>query len=302
MSVSFGFMISEETDIRFHNYTESGKEWLNSKATDNAESYITPKFGENLMQEKNIIATRKDENIFNKLYSSAGESVFFDDCTQDWTKNWSLDGKVGYVENSDEGMALYAGSEIKDNTHHVVLWTKQSFSGDLLIEYDYTRIDKRDRQVNIIYIQATGCEVGEYSKDIFQWNELREEPAMNCYYDNMNVLHISYAALSAEGDYIRARRYRPDFNDKMNGTDLGSQYNTGFFNTGIKHHITIIKKGYDLYMKVSNDEKTMLYKWNYKDHPAIIEGPVGLRQMFSRSALYKNFTVKQITSNHKTKR
>jgi len=250
--------------------------------------------GSNDLKEESIIANSEEEKIFNKLYKSAVEVLFFDDCTQDWTKNWILDGKVGYVENSKDGMALYAGPEIKNDAHHVVLWTKQSFYGDLLIEYDYTRLDSRDGQVNIIYIQATGSGEGEYSKDIFEWNELRVVPSMRSYYNNMNVLHISYAALSEVEDYIRARRYRPDFNNKMVGTDLGSQYKTGFFDTGIKHHITIIKKGFDLYMKVSNDQQTTLYKWNYKDHPEIVEGPIGLRHMFSRSSMYKNFTVKQL--------
>jgi len=264
-------------------------------SNDNLSSY-TGKVSEGLNEHKDesIIANPEEEKIFNRLYDSAGEILFSDNCTQDWTEKWSLDGKVGYVENSKEGMTLHAGPEIKNDAHHVVLWTKESFYGDLLIEYDYTRVDSRNDQVNIIYIQATGGGEGVYSKDIFDWNELRVEPSMRSYFNNMNVLHISYAALSEEDDYIRARRYRPDLNNKMVGTELGSQYNTGFFDTGIKHHITIIKKGFDLYMKVSNDQQTFLYKWNYEDHPEIVEGPIGLRHMTSRSSMYKNFTVKQL--------
>jgi len=248
-------------------------------------------------QEKDCIATDADEMQFNKLYNAGGELLFEDDCKSDWKSNWSLDGKIGNVENSPEGMELHAGPELKNDAHHVVLWTKQSFTGDLIIEYDYTRLDEQNRRVNIIYVQATGFEEGAYSKDIFEWNHLREVPAMKAYYNNMHILHISYAALSAEGDYIRARRYRPDLYNKKKNTELGASFNTGFFDTGVKHHITIIKKGFDLYMQVSNKNKTALYKWDYSQHPEIVEGRIGLRQMQKRSSLYANFVVKELEND-----
>lgn len=243
--------------------------------------------------EKSIICTPDEMLAFDELCKLNWEEVFFDSCTTNWTKKWHLDGKFGNVENGINGMAVYAGPD-KENAHHIVLWTKHSFSGDLMIEYDYQRLDQRVRQVNIIYIQATGSDAGPYKKDIFEWNDLREIPSMKTYYNNMNVLHISYAAMGKQGEYIRGRRYRPDLGTGLSGTDLGSAYNTGFFDSGVKHHICIIKKGNDLYMKVSNSEQTNLYKWNYENHPAIPEGPVGLRQMYARSSLYKNFSVKEL--------
>jgi len=184
-------------------------------------------------------------------------------------------------------------SSIKDKRRIVVKVGTSSLSFQNG-KVNYTRLDKRDAQVNIIYIQATGSGEGPYGKDIFSWNGLREIPSMETYFNNMNLLHISYAAFLGESDYIRARRYRPDFKTRMRGTPLGSVYNTGFFATGGRHHITIIKKGFDLYMKVSNGEQSALYRWNYQDHPLIKEGPVGLRQMYSRSSLYKNFIVKEL--------
>ncbi len=244
-----------------------------------------------------IFADNKDEKKFDELYKAAGKVLFEDDCTGDWKRKWHLDGKIGYVENSKKGMDFHAGPEIRNDAHHAVLWTRESFSGELLIEYDYTRLDERDAQVNIIYIEATGSGEGEYSKEIFEWNDLREVPSMRTYYNHMNTLHISYAALSPEGDYIRARRYRPDVGTGLKGTDLGATYNTGFFETGVKHHITIIKKGYDLYMKVSNSEQTVLYKFDYREHPEITEGRIALRHMYSRSSRYNNFVVKQIEDN-----
>jgi unsaturated rhamnogalacturonyl hydrolase len=271
--------------------------YINEKRRDNDPKGVGPFILASLLFEEfedGIIATPGEESQFEQLYNAEWTEVFNDPCTGNWEEKWLLDGKVGYVENSPEGMALHAGPEIDNDSDHVVLWTKESFVGDLLIEYDYTRLDKRDGQVNIIYIQATGSGEGPFKKDIFSWNDLREIPSMATYYNNMNLLHISYAALTGDGDYIRARRYRPDFKTRMKGTPLGSAYNTGFFDTGVPHHIIILKKGYDLFMKVSNSEQSKLYKWNYQDHPPISEGPVGLRQMFSRSSLYKNFIVKEL--------
>lgn len=280
----------------------NGYGWYDNDPKDVLKAYKSwqPKWApkENVLdksnKKKNCIATPDDEKRFDELYQSKWKNVFSDKGTKKWQKNWSLDGKIGHVENGPDGMALYTGPERKNSAHDVVLWTKQSFSGDLLIEYDYTRIDNRDRSVNIIYIQATGSQEGEYAKHIQDWKALREVPAMQVYYNNMNTLHISYAAFSEDGDYIRARRYRPDLKQKMTGTELGAAYNTGFFDKDVKHHITIIKVGFDLYMKVSNDQKSVLYKWNYQQHPEIIEGPIGLRHKCVSAAVYKNFTVKKI--------
>lgn len=248
-------------------------------------------------QEKSCISTPEELKLFNELCLANWETVFSDDCTMDWNANWLLDGKIGHVENSSRGMAIYTGPQEKNSAHDVVLWTRKSFSGDIMIEYDYTRIDNRDKSVNIIYIQATGSGEGKYTKNIFDWNQWREVPAMEVYYNNMNTLHISYAAFTEAGDYIRARRYRPDLKQKMEGTELGATFNTGFFDPDVKHHITIIKKGYDLYMKVSNAQKSVLYKWNYQNHPEILEGPVGLRHKCVSASVYKNFLVKSLNNN-----
>jgi hypothetical protein len=248
-------------------------------------------------QEKNCIASPTEEKIFNDLCHANWQTVFSDDCTLNWKTNWLLDGKIGHVENSSRGMGIYSGPEEKNSAHDVVLWTQKSFSGDIMIEYDYTRIDKRDRSVNIIYIQATGSGEEKYVKNIFDWNQLREVPAMEVYYNNMNTLHISYAAFTEDGDYIRARRYRPDLKQKMEGTELGATFNTRFFDTDVEHHITIIKKGFDIYMKVSNNKKSELYMWNYQNHPEILEGPVGLRHKCVSASIYKNFVVKSLINN-----
>lgn len=136
--------------------------------------------------------------------------VFNDNCTQYWTKNWTLDGLVATVENSKEGMHFKAGPEAYNDAHHAVLWTKNSYSGDVKIEFDYTKTDDENRFVNILYIQATGDEEGDYEADISKWKNLREVPKMKLYFENMNVFHTSYAAFGNKGDgfyYVRSRRY-----------------------------------------------------------------------------------------------
>ena len=69
-------------------------------------------------------------------------NVLSDPCRKDWKAKWFLDGEIGTVTNCPEGMTLKAGPEFKNDAHHMVLWTKDSFEGDLKIEYDYTRLDE----------------------------------------------------------------------------------------------------------------------------------------------------------------
>ncbi|WP_159517975.1 pectate lyase [Sunxiuqinia indica] len=300
--------------IKRYSLTEIGRErragygWYDDDPKEIFKEYKVwqPKWapGENVLDEKledSCIASDDDKKQFDELCLLDWEIAFSDNCTGDWKDKWLLDGKVGYVENSENGMALYTGPKPKISANDIVLWTKQSFSGDLMIDYDYIRIDDRDRSVNIIYIEATGSGKGEYGKNIQEWINLREFPAMPVYYNNMNTLHISYAAFTKEGDYIRARRYRPDLNQKLEGTELGAAYNTGFFDTGVRHHITIIKKGYKLYMKVVNDEQSALYIWNYKNHPEIFEGPIGLRHKCVSAAIYKNFVVRRLSDKNRNR-
>ncbi|MCT4644402.1 MAG: hypothetical protein N4A74_05385, partial [Carboxylicivirga sp.] len=82
--------------------------------------------------------------------------LFEDSCTADWTSKWMLDGKLSKVINSQDGMELIAGPVHGNDTSHTVLWTKQSFAGNICIEYDYTRTDTTTRCVNILYFHATG--------------------------------------------------------------------------------------------------------------------------------------------------
>ena len=231
-----------------------------------------------------------DQAAFEKAAASASwAEVFSDVCTENWKAKWLLDGEVGTVTNSPEGMTLTAGPEFKNDAHHMVLWTKDSFEGDLKIEYDYTRLDDAPNCVTILYIQATGSGDGPYAKDITKWSELRKVPAMKTYYNHMNTYHISYAV--GDKKYIRGRRYMPE-KQGLKGTELKPDYHAPeLFATGVKHDITVIKKDRDLYMRIENPDKVVYCHMTNPNLPVITAGCIGLRHMFTRSARYANLRV-----------
>lgn len=236
-------------------------------------------------------------NDFEQANSSKQwDLAFSDKCIKDWTKNWDLDGLIATVENSKKGMQFTAGPEFKNDAHHAVLWTKESFSGDIKIEYDYTRTDKETACVNILYIQATGDGEGEFVKDISAWAKFREVPAMKKYYENMNALHISYAAFeNAANDtsfYVRARRYPKPNGQNFNVTKIAPSYdNEGYFVSGQTYHITAIKSGNQLFFKMKSKNGEELFFWDLSGVIPITEGRIGLRHMYTRSAIYKNFKI-----------
>lgn len=235
------------------------------------------------------------ESFLSANKPSNWKLVFEDEGTGDYKDKWYLDGEIAKVENSADGMHLQAGPEFRNDAHHMVLWTKETFAGDVKIEFDYTRTDNETKCVNILYIQATGKEEGEYKQDIFEWNNLRKVPSMSTYFKNMNLLHISYAAFPNDEktqDYVRVRHYpvRPDrtFNELEVKPTF---FDTGMFKTGVKYHFTVIKADKKLYFEIRGDNKTKLYAWDISHLPELKPGRIGIRHMYTRSALYKNFKV-----------
>jgi hypothetical protein len=235
---------------------------------------------------------------FETLSAQDWQQVFFDSGSDDWQDNWVLDGLKATVSNSAEGMNFQAGPVPRENASHAVLWTKQSFSGDVKIEYEYTRTDEANQYVNILYIQATGSAAAGVPKDIAEWADQRTVPAMSVYWGNMDTYHISYAAYGSKPvtdgyDYIRVRRYRPDIEPRKNGPILepDSYERTGLFAPGVPHRITVIKKGKELFMMIRNADKSYLCHWSGEEQPAIVEGRIGLRHMWTRGARYRDFSV-----------
>lgn len=234
--------------------------------------------------------------LFNKFDEQNWEEVFFDSCTNDWQQNWILDGEKANISHTKKGMDFFAGKNRKEDAAHAVLWTKESFKGDVKITYDYTKIDDVIEAVTILYIQATGSGKNEFDEDILQWANKRKIPAMKMYFNHMNTYHISYAAFKVgnknkKNDYIRARRYNPE-NGNLANTKLSPNYSkTGLFKKNVLHKITVIKKKKHLFMKISNDEQTYLCHWYINKLTPIDMGRIGLRHMWTRGSRYKNFSV-----------
>ena len=238
-----------------------------------------------------------ERNFLNVNQSLNWKLTFNDDGTKDWQKKWFIDGYRATIHNSEEGMLFSAGPVDGDDACHAVLWTKQSFNGDIKITYDYTRTDARNKWVNIIYIQATGIDKGDYVKDIWKWRELRTIPFMRTYFNNMKALHISYAAygnrLDSGPDYIRVRKYPLQKGAVFNTSTeiLPSFFDTKLFEPGKTYKITIIKRKDTLYFQVKGGGHNNLYAWNISYAGDIKEGRIGLRLMYTRSALFKDFKV-----------
>ncbi|WP_339884878.1 DUF1961 family protein [Polaribacter vadi] len=222
---------------------------------------------------------------------------FSDSCKENWQDKWFLDGEIAKVEYNEFGMDLIAGPINRNNAHHSVLWTKQSFEGDIKIEFDYTRTDSTMVNVNILFIQATGNGKGIFDKDISNWNDFRKVPTMSKYYNNMKTIHISFAAFpmvneDPENDYLRVRRYPVTEDITFKDMEVAPSYfKTGLFKTGVTYKMTWIKSGDKLYLSVKDNSKTKWYSWDLSRFEQIKEGRIGLRHMFTRSASYNNFNV-----------
>ncbi len=235
-----------------------------------------------------------------KLLWAKSTLLFEDTCTNNWQQKWMLDGQRSKVINTEEGMELIAGSEHGNDTCHAVLWTKQSFEGNICIEYDYTRLDTNTKAVvNILYFHAVGKGDVEYPTDIALWNDKRVVPHMSTYFNNMNTYHISYAAVSynensPNNDYIRLRRYNPN-KEGLEGTDVpGDHFKTGLFKTDETYHIQVFRYNKDIEMHIQNKNDTsehLVCKWDASIYPLCESGRIGLRHMYTRNARYKNFKV-----------
>ena len=235
---------------------------------------------------------------FERLNSSPEwELQFSDACTGKWQDQWFLDGKLAKVENSGEGMNFTAGPVNRDDAHHAVLWTKASFTGDVKIEYNYTRTDSQLINVNILFIQATGIGGTDFDPDISQWNDYRAVPTMSKYWKNMNLIHISYAAFPTVNDdpgndYIRVRRYPATENIPFRETEVPPAFErTGLFLPDVTYKMTWIKTNEQLMLRVTGNGETREYNWDLTAFPPVTEGRIGLRHMYTRSARYSDFKV-----------
>lgn len=220
--------------------------------------------------------------------------AFEDDGTKNWEANWFLDGKLAAVTNTPAGMILKSGPLANNQASSAVLWTKQSFAGDIRIEYDYTRLDKalEHLSVCILYVHATGVGKEPYVEDIFAWRHLREKPDMPIYFNYMKLYHVSYACTGGDdNNYIRARCY-PNRGNFDKTTRLEPSYeNVDLFHPGETWHLVFEKIGTKLTFTATKGDERHEWKWDAASHPPITGGRIGLRQMRGRESRYANFKV-----------
>lgn len=238
------------------------------------------------------ISREPDQEAFaHAAAASRWQNVFEDAGTGDWRQHWFLDGEIGTVKNTPQGMELRSGPEVGNDAHHMVLWTQASFAGDVRIEYDFTRLDSSKDGVNIIYLQGTGSGQGPYHEDITRWSELRRIPSMRHYFDHLNTYHISYSVGYPGSEYTRARRYLPEAKG-LEGTAILPDYGrTDLFQPGVLHRMTIIKRGQSLFMRVATDERAEYFAWHNTRLPPITSGRIGFRQMFTKAGRYANIRI-----------
>ncbi len=245
-----------------------------------------------------ISCKQEQANDFVSLNKSKSWNLQFeDDCTENWQQNWFKDGLVAKVEQDEQGIDLIAGPVNRDDAHHTVLWTKQSFEGDIKIEYEYTRTDSQIVNVNILYIQAQGIGKEGKGADITEWNAYRDTANMWKYYFYMDPLHISYAAFpmvndDPDNDYVRVRKYPTPSQEEFKNTEvLPAYFKTGLFLPNVSYKITVIKTGSKLYFNVNGNGDEKLFSWDLTEEQSPKQGRIGLRHMYTRSARYKNFKV-----------
>lgn len=225
------------------------------------------------------------------------ELVFANPGSGDWQQSWFVEGLKAKVNYEDDGALVFSSGPVPmENASHAVLWTRQVFSGDMRIEYDYTRLDSmfEVNSVNILYIQATGLGTEELPTDIFLTTKQREVPWMKYYFLNMNTLHVSYATSGPNrSNYVGARRY-PAKNEAHfeEGTKIHPVHqNVELFQPGDTYHITAIKEGHELTFKAEREGQTHTFEWDTSGYPPVTEGRIGLRHMWARSSRYENFRV-----------
>lgn len=231
--------------------------------------------------------------------------LFADPMDADWQQNWFLDGKKATVEHRDGALFFSGGTVTKAmdreayHAHHAVLWTKQEFRGDIRLSFETQQVDLSGYGNVLIYIQAQGIGTPPYAEDITDWNELRDVPAMNMYFNTMNLISVS---LRKE---LRCKRY--PFTDVATGTQYeplfepmqdwhGVQPGRWFRFVIDKRRETLRFRSYD----VETGEQLSDFTWDttkVSDRltPRLVEGGrIGLRHMSTKQSLYRNFVVSEL--------
>lgn len=224
----------------------------------------------------------------------------------DWEDRWFLDGENATLEHGDGGLFFSGGPVTKPedpveyHAHHAVLWTKQSFEGDLRISYDMTRVDTSDYGNTLLYVQAQGIGEGPWAKDIGEWSEKRTVPEMATYFTYMNLISLSFR------DTLRCKRYPysdADGNRLRSRGEIRPRADYIGIIPGKTYRVVVEKKAESFRIQLFDSQTGESYvdnTWDLTDiddsvEPRIVsEGRIGLRHMASKQFIYKDFKVEQL--------
>jgi hypothetical protein len=239
------------------------------------------------------------------LFGQTGSKILFEDSMMDnWQENWFLDGQKATLEHRDNGLYFSGGTVTKSedpinyHAHHAVLWTKQVFEGDILISYEMTRIDTSDYGTTLLYIQAQGTGTEPYVKDIAEWSKLREIPAMNLYFENMDLISLSFR------ENLRCKRYPwKDANGEWypNRGLIEPMVDYAGIHPGKTYRVEVEKKASSVILRLfdaSTNELLTNFTWDITKVPSeldtIKQGRIGLRHMSTRQFIYWDFKVERL--------
>jgi len=239
------------------------------------------------------------------LFGQTGLKILFEDSMMDdWKENWFLDGEKATIDHREDGLYFSGGTITKSedpenyHAHHTVLWTKQVFEGDLRISYEMTRIDSSDYGTTLLYIQAQGVGNGPYKQDISEWSGLRKIPAMNLYFENMDLISISFR------ENLRCKRYpwkdsNGEWYPKRGLIEPMVDY-AGIL-PGKTYSVEVLKRKTSVSMHLYYGETKELltdFTWDITKVPEELDpvqkGRIGLRHMSTRQFIYRNVKVEKL--------
>jgi len=233
--------------------------------------------------------------------------LFEDPMTENWQENWFVDGKRALLEHRDRGLAFVTTASEVDkqvdraafDAQHAVLWTRQTFDGDIRISYSYTKLPECSWQ-KLIYVQAQGIGQEPYVEDIHAWRDLREVAVMSQYFNTMNLVALSLR------DEVRCKRY--PWND-MEGKTLESEFLPRAENKGLPEgrelHVLVEKRKTSILLRIQDvetGEHVVDHTWDLTDEnvlegrePKFVEkGRIGIRLMGGHKILMRDFKVERI--------
>lgn len=235
------------------------------------------------------------------------EILFKDSLASDWQANWFLDGEKATLEHRDGGLAFLTEESGVDkrvdraafDAQHAVLWTRESFEGDLRISYKFTKLPGCSWQ-KLIYLQAQGVGEGPFDEDIYAWRDLRKVAVMSQYFNHMDLIGLSLR------DQIRCKRY--PWND-LEGNDLEDEFRPRAENKGmpIGHELEVVveKRKEAVSLRISDTktgEAVVDHSWDLTDERVlekrdpkfVAAGRIGIRQMGGHKILMRDFKVERL--------